>query len=68
MHPNAVHDMLSTMTVGIIRGSYEGGLRKRAQKENKEIQYIKDDHGPRIVEASNQVTKISEPVATVGAT
>lgn len=67
MHSNAAHNLLSTMRVGVIRGGCEVEIWKRAQKENKDIQYSKDDQGQKIIRAGNQVTKISEPVATAGA-
>ena len=67
MHSNAAHNLLSTMRVGVIRGGCEVEIWKRAQRENKDIQYVKDDQGQRIIRAGNQVTKISEPVTTAGA-
>lgn len=67
LHSNAAHNLLSTMRVGVIRGGCEVEIWKRAQKENKDIQYSKDDQGHKIIRAGNQVTKISEPVATAGA-
>ena len=67
MHSNAAHNLLSTMRVGVIRGGCEVEIWKRAQRENKDVQYVKDDQGQRIIRAGNQVTKISEPSATAGA-
>ena len=67
MHSNAAHNLLSTMRVGVIRGGCEVEIWKRAQRENKDIQYVKDGQGQRIIRAGNQVTKISEPIATAGA-
>ena len=55
------------MRVGVIRGGCEVEIWKRAQRENKDVQYVKDAQGQRIIRAGNQVTKISEPVATAGA-
>ena len=49
MHSNAAHNLLSTMRVGVIRGGCEVEIWKRAQKENKDVQYAKDDQGQRIV-------------------
>jgi len=66
-HSNAAHNLLSTMRVGVIRGGMEVEIWKRAQRENKDVQYVKDDAGNRIIRAGNQVTKIQEPVATAGA-
>ena len=66
-HSNAAHNLLSTMRVGVIRGGSEVEIWKRAQRENKDVQYVKDDQGARIIRAGSQVTKISEPVATAGA-
>ncbi|KAL8635168.1 MAG: hypothetical protein Q9228_007317 [Teloschistes exilis] len=67
MHSNAAHNLLSTMRVGVIRGGCEVEIWKKAQRENKDVQYIKDDQGQRIIRAGNQVTKIAEPVASAGA-
>ncbi|KAK3082176.1 stearoyl-CoA 9-desaturase [Coniosporium uncinatum] len=66
-HSNAAHNLLSTMRVGIIRGGCEVEIWKRAQQENKDVQFVKDGEGNRIVRAGNQVTKITEPVTTAGA-
>lgn len=67
MHSNAAHNLLSTMRVGVIRGGCEVEIWKKAQRENKDIQYVKDDQGQKIIRAGNQVTKIAEPIATAGA-
>ena len=67
MHSNAAHNLLSTMRVGVIRGGCEVEIWKRAQRENKDIQYTKDGQGQKIVRPGQQVTKIPEPVATAGA-
>lgn len=67
MHSNAAHNLLSTMRVGVIRGGCEVEIWKRAQRENKDVQYVKDDQGQRIIRAGNQVTKIAVPIATAGA-
>ncbi|KAI9839271.1 MAG: stearoyl-CoA 9-desaturase [Sarea resinae] len=66
-HTNAAHNLLSTMRVGVIRGGCEVEIWKRAQRENKDVQFVKDDMGQPIIRAGNQVTKIAEPVATAGA-
>ncbi|KAF2836086.1 hypothetical protein M501DRAFT_1007573 [Patellaria atrata CBS 101060] len=65
-HSNAAHNLLSTMRVGVIRGGMEVEIWKRAQRENKDVQYVKDENGNRIIRAGNQVTKVqvpSEPAA-----
>ncbi|KAJ9635947.1 stearoyl-CoA 9-desaturase [Coniosporium tulheliwenetii] len=67
MHSNAAHNLLSTMRVGVIRGGCEVEIWKRAQRENKDIQYVKDDAGNRIVRAGDQVTKVQQPIASAGA-
>ena len=67
MHSNAAHNLLSTMRVGVIRGGCEVEIWKRAQRENKDIEYVRDDSGNKIIRAGNQPTKIQEPVATAGA-
>ena len=67
MHSNAAHNLLSTMRVGVIRGGCEVEIWKRAQRENKDVQFNKDGQGQKIIRAGNQVTKIAEPVATAGA-
>ncbi|MCJ1225766.1 stearoyl-CoA 9-desaturase [Toensbergia leucococca] len=67
MHSNAAHNLLSMMRVGVIRGGCEVEIWKRAQRENKDVAYAKDDEGMKIIRAGNQVTKISEPVATADA-
>ncbi|KAK5240873.1 stearoyl-CoA 9-desaturase [Cryomyces antarcticus] len=66
-HSNAAHNLLSTMRVGVIRGGCEVEIWKRAQRENKDVQYVKDDAGNRIVRAGNQVTKIQEAPESAGA-
>ena len=67
MHSNAAHNLLSTMRVGVIRGGCEVEIWKRAQRENKDVQFLKDGKGQKIIRAGDQVTKIAEPVATAGA-
>lgn len=67
MHSNAAHNLLSTMRVGVIRGGCEVEIWKRAQRENKDVQFDKDGQGQKIIRAGSQVTKIAEPVATAGA-
>ncbi len=66
-HSNAAHNLLSTMRVGVIRGGCEVEIWKRTQRENKDVQYIKDDAGNKIIRAGNQVTKIQEPAISAGA-
>ncbi|EEH07446.1 delta-9 fatty acid desaturase [Histoplasma capsulatum G186AR] len=66
-HSNAAHNLLSTMRVGVIRGGCEVEIWKRAQKENKEVESVRDEYGNRIVRAGAQVTKIPEPITTADA-
>ena len=63
LHSNAAHNLLSTMRVGVIRGGCEVEVWKRAQKENKDAEYVKDEQGQKIIRAGGQVTRIAEPVA-----
>jgi stearoyl-CoA desaturase (delta-9 desaturase) len=67
LHSNAAHNLLSEMRVGVIRGGGEVEIWKRAQRENKDVQYVKDNQGQKIIRAGMQVTKVEEPVATAGA-
>jgi len=67
MHSNAAHNLLSTMRVGVIRGGCEVEIWKRAQRENKDVEYVKDESGRKIIRAGNQPTKMVETVATAGA-
>ncbi|KAF2019390.1 delta-9 fatty acid desaturas-like protein [Aaosphaeria arxii CBS 175.79] len=66
-HSNAAHNLLSTMRVGLIRGGCEVEIWKRAQKENKDAQYSKDEFGNPIIRAGNQVTKIQQPIVSASA-
>ena len=66
-HSNAAHNLLSTMRVGVIRGGCEVEIWKRAHRENKAVDYVKDERGQRIVRAGEQVTRVAEPVATSAA-
>ena len=67
MHSNAAHNLLSTMRVGVIRGGGEVEIWMRSHRENKDIPYIKDDAGNKIVRAGMQVTRVPEPIATSAA-
>jgi stearoyl-CoA desaturase (delta-9 desaturase) len=67
LHSNAAHNLLSTMRVGVLRGGCEVEIWKRAQFENKDMTYINDSEGQRIIRAGNQVTKITQPVASADA-
>lgn len=67
MHSNAAHNLLSTMRVGVIRGGCEVEIWKRAQRENKDVQYVNDSTGTKIIRAGNQPTKIVEPAESAGA-
>lgn len=66
-HSNAAHNLLSTMRTGVLRGGCEVEIWKRAQFENKDITYMNDSEGQRIVRAGSQVTKLSQPVASADA-
>src|SRR5688572_12157263 len=66
-HSNAAHNLLSTMRVGVLRGGCEVEIWKRAQFENKDMTYVEDSAGQRILRAGNQVTKIVAPVASADA-
>ena len=66
-HSNAAHNLLSTMRIGVLRGGCEVEIWKRAQAENKDVATVTDSSGKRIVRAGNQVTKVSQPVATADA-
>ena len=66
-HSNAAHNLLSTMRVGVIRGGCEVEIWKRAQKENKEVNIVKDEAGNPIIRAGNQVTKVAQPMLSASA-
>jgi len=55
------------MRVGVIRGGCEVEIWKRAQKENKEVNVVKDDMGNPIIRAGNQVTKVAQPIISASA-
>ncbi|KAF2098779.1 acyl-CoA desaturase [Rhizodiscina lignyota] len=67
MHSNAAHNLLSTMRVGVIRGGMEVEIWKRAQMENKDVQYVKDPNGNKIIRAGGQVTKLQQPMESADA-
>lgn len=66
-HSNAAHNLLSTMRVGVLRGGCEVEIWKRAQRENKDISFVSDTSGQKIIRAGSQVTRIAEPVASADA-
>ena len=66
-HSNAAHNLLSTMRVGVLRGGCEVEIWKRAQRENKDISFVSDSAGQKIIRAGSQVTRIAEPVASADA-
>jgi stearoyl-CoA desaturase (delta-9 desaturase) len=66
-HSNAAHNLLSTMRIGVLRGGCEVEIWKRAQFENKDVTYMNDSAGQRIVRAGDQVTKVTQPVASAEA-
>ncbi|CAJ2513774.1 Uu.00g018930.m01.CDS01 [Anthostomella pinea] len=67
LHSNAAHNLLSTMRVGVLRGGCEVEIWKRAQMENKDVTYVNDSEGRRIVRAGDQVTKVAQPTASANA-
>lgn len=67
MHSNAAHNLLSTMRVGVVRGGGEVEIWKRSHRENKDVEYIKDEAGNKIVRAGMQITRVPEPIATSAA-
>jgi len=66
-HSNAAHNLLSTMRVGVVRGGGEVEIWKRAQRENKDISFVSDTSGHKIIRAGSQVTRIAEPVPSAEA-
>ncbi|RAL64282.1 hypothetical protein DID88_002174 [Monilinia fructigena] len=66
-HSNAAHNLLSTMRVGVLRGGCEVEIWKRAQRENKDISFVSDTAGQKIIRAGSQVTRIAEPVPSADA-
>ncbi|CAI6090028.1 hypothetical protein V2G26_006482 [Clonostachys chloroleuca] len=66
-HSNAAHNLLSTMRYGVLRGGCEVEIWKRAQFENKDITYVNDSAGQRIIRAGNQVTKVTQPIGSADA-
>ncbi|ROW02165.1 hypothetical protein VSDG_02528 [Cytospora chrysosperma] len=67
LHSNAAHNLLSTMRVGVLRGGCEVEIWKRAQMENKDVSYVNDSAGQRIIRAGHQPTKVPMPVASADA-
>lgn len=67
LHSNAAHNLLSTMRVGVLRGGCEVEIWKRAQMENKDVSYVNDSAGQRIIRAGHQPTKVAMPVASADA-
>jgi stearoyl-CoA desaturase (delta-9 desaturase) len=55
------------MRVGVLRGGCEVEIWKRAQRENKDISFVSDSAGAKIIRAGSQVTRIAEPVASADA-
>ncbi|CAG9950110.1 unnamed protein product [Clonostachys rosea f. rosea IK726] len=66
-HSNAAHNLLSTMRYGVLRGGCEVEIWKRAQFENKDVTYVNDSAGQRIIRAGNQVTKVTQPIGSADA-
>jgi stearoyl-CoA desaturase (delta-9 desaturase) len=67
LHSNAAHNLLSTMRVGVLRGGCEVEIWKRAQFENKDMSYISDSTGQRIIRAGDQVTRVPQPASAADA-
>ena len=67
LHSNAAHNLLSTMRVGVIRGGMEVEIWKRSQRDTKDVAYIKDENGNKVVRAGEQVTRIANPPASADA-
>lgn len=67
LHSNAAHNLLSTMRVGVLRGGCEVEIWKRAQMENKDVSFVNDSSGQRIIRAGGQVTRVPMPVASADA-
>ncbi|RYP66076.1 hypothetical protein DL769_006138 [Monosporascus sp. CRB-8-3] len=67
LHSNAAHNLLSTMRVGVLRGGCEVEIWKRAQMEKKDVTYVNDSTGQRIIRAGDQVTRIVQPIASADA-
>jgi len=55
------------MRVGVLRGGCEVEIWKRAQYENKDMTYVTDSSGQRIVRAGDQLTRVSMPAASADA-
>lgn len=66
-HSNAAHNLLSTMRVGVLRGGCEVEIWKRAQFENKDMSYIEDSTGKRIIRAGGQLTRVPQPAPAADA-
>src|SRR6195952_2386019 len=48
-HSNAAHNLLSTMRIGVIRGGMEVEIWKRTSGDNKDISFVSDTAGQKIV-------------------
>jgi stearoyl-CoA desaturase (Delta-9 desaturase) len=66
-HTNAAHNLLSTMRVGVLRGGCEVEVWKRAQYESKGGVHVSDSAGHKIIRAGDQVTRLTQPLASADA-
>ncbi|OLL21732.1 Acyl-CoA desaturase [Neolecta irregularis DAH-3] len=60
-HSNAAHNLLSQMRVGVVRGGMEVEIWKRAQREDKNVDLVRDTNGVPIIRANAHATKIPSP-------
>ncbi|KAF8477506.1 hypothetical protein BDZ91DRAFT_673134 [Kalaharituber pfeilii] len=60
-HSNAAHNLLSNFRVAVIRGGCEVEIWKQAQRENKDVEAVRDSTGAKIIRADAQVTRVSAP-------
>jgi stearoyl-CoA desaturase (delta-9 desaturase) len=66
-HSNAAHNLLSNFRVGVIRGGCEVEIWKQAQRENKEVETVRDTSGVKIIRAGAQATRMVTPIAAAPA-
>ncbi|KAL2889618.1 Acyl-CoA desaturase [Ceratocystis lukuohia] len=65
-HSNAAHNLLSTMRVGILHGGCEVEIWKQSKQEKDGVP-LYDSTGARITRAGDQVTRLTQPVASADA-
>ncbi|KAI5801622.1 putative stearic acid desaturase [Peziza echinospora] len=66
-HSNAAHNLLSNFRVGVIRGGCEVEIWKQAQRENKDVETVRDTSGVQIIRAGAQATRMVTPIAAAPA-